>query len=194
MKARLETAPWFDGEMTIEAAEAIAIISDNVWKDASILFAADRSACLSRGMAAPKGMQKYINKVLIDRFSEQGWIADAGYFVKGRTWVRITFRHQMSLGSDVLDAIKVCKKDGIEVAMILAADFNTLKIISPNDAPALVSFEKLEREMYDLDGAIDIPLIIGELTPHTSASEDVNDILKEGRLRDVTIPADYREG
>lgn len=188
MKARLETAPWFKGEMTQEAAEAVAIIANNVWKEASILFSAERSARLNQNMSAPKGMQKYLNSVLVNKFSEKDWICDAGYFVKNRTWVRITFRHQMSLGSDILDAVKVCKKNNMEAAIILAANLDTLKIISPNDAAALVSFEKLEREMYDLDGAIDIPLIIGELTPHTSASSDVNEILRKDRSRDITVP------
>lgn len=188
MKARLETAPWFKGEMTQEAAEAVAIIANNVWKEASILFSAERSARLNQNMSAPKGMQKYLNLVLVNKFSEKDWICDAGYFVKNRTWIRITFRHQMSLGSDILDAVKVCRKNNMETAIILAANLDTLKIISPNDAAALVSFEKLEREMYDLDGAIDIPLIIGELTPHTSASSDVNEILRKDRSRDITVP------
>ena len=188
MKTRLESAPWYKGEMTQEAAEAIAIISDDVWKEASILFSAERSARLSQNMSAPKGMQKYINSVLMRKFSEKDWICGAGYFVKGKTWIRVTFRHQMSLGSDILDAVKVCKKNDMEMAVILAANLNTLKIISPNDAPALVSFEKLEREIYDLEGAIDIPLIIGELTPHTSASSDINEILRKDRSRDITVP------
>ena len=191
MKTRLESAPWFKGEMTDEAAEAIAIISDDVWKESLILFSAERSARLSHKESAPKGMQRFLNSVLVKRFTEKGWITGAGYFVKGKTWVRITFRHQMSLGSDILDAIKVCKKNEMEMAVILAANSDTLKIISPNDAAALISFEKLEREIYDLDGAIDIPLIIGELTPHTSASNDVNEILRMDRSRDVTVPADY---
>lgn len=190
MKARLEAAPWFKGEMTQEAAEAVAILAEDVWREASILFSAERNARLSQKMSAPKGMQKYINSILIDRFTEKGWACSAGYFVKGKTWIRVTFRHQMSLGSDILDAIKVCKKNGMEMAIILAANSDTLKIISPNDAPALVSFEKLEREMFDLDGAIDIPLIIGELTPYTSASSDINEMLRKDRLRDTTVPAD----
>ena len=67
MKARLETAPWFKGEMTQEAAEAVAIIANNVWKEASILFSAERSARLNQNMSAPKGMQKYLNSVLVNK-------------------------------------------------------------------------------------------------------------------------------
>ena len=192
MKTRLEAAPWYKGKITQEAAEAVAIISDDIWKEASILFSAERSACINMGITAPKGMQRFLNQVLDNRFVEKGWVGGAGYYVKNKTWVRVTFRHQMSLGSDILDAIKVCKKDGIEMAVILAASRNTLKVISPNDGPAMVSFEKLERELYDMDGAIDIPLVIGELTPYTSASSDVDKILRKSRSRDITIPANTK--
>lgn len=40
----------------------------------------------------------------------------------------------MSLGSDILEAIKACKKDGIELAIILAASRKTLDLISLKDA------------------------------------------------------------
>ncbi len=40
------------------------------------------------------------------------------------------FRHQMSLGSDIVDAIKVCKKEGMEVAVIIAANRKTLNLLN----------------------------------------------------------------
>ena len=89
----------------------------------------------------------------------------------------------MSLGSDIVDAIKVCKKENMKLAVILAANRNTLDLISPNDAAALISFEKLQREILSLDGAIDIPLIYGELTPMTSASNVINKELLKARPR-----------
>ncbi len=125
---------------------------------------------------------------MVERFNYHGWDGDFGYFIKEKTWIRVTFRHQMSLGSDILDALKVCKKEGIEQAVILAANRKTLNIISPNDAAAIVSFEKLEKEILSLYGALDIPLLIGELTPLTSASKDVEAELKKERYRDLTIP------
>ena len=94
----------------------------------------------------------------------------------------------MSLGSDILDAIKVCKKEKMELAIILAANRRTLDMISPNDAAALVSFEKLKNEIWSLDGALDIPLLIGELTPISSASNDINEELRKARPRDIFVP------
>ena len=189
MQARLFPAPWIENvRLTPEAEEAVAVISSDVWKDASIRFSAERELKIRSGKSAPKGMQRYLNEVLNDRFIQKGWEGDAGYFFKNKTWIRITFRHQMSLGSDFLDAIKVCKIEKMETAIILAANRNTLNTISPNDAAALVSFEKLQNEVMSLNGALDIPLLIGELTPKTKASNDINAVLEQERPRDVTVP------
>ena len=188
MKTRLLAPPWTKPTLTDETSEALEIISSNVWKDASVRFSAERDAKIKAGKSAPKGMQRYLNEILVERFKYHGWDGDSGYFIKEKTWIRVTFRHQMSLGSDILDALKVCKKEGIEQAVILAANRKTLNIISPNDAAAIVSFEKLEKEILSLYGALDIPLLIGELTPLTSASKDVEAELKKERYRDLTIP------
>ena len=112
--------------------------------------------------------------------------------MKDSTWVRVTFRHQMSLGSDIVDALKVCKKEGITLAIILAASRESLNIISPNDASALISFEKLQREIISLNGAMDIPLLIGELTPKSAASQVIDDALRKERPRDITMPSERR--
>jgi len=174
--------------LTDEFYEAVEIIGSDVWRDASIRFYSIRDNKISHGQIAPKGMQKYLNEVLVEKFAQKGWEADAGYFYKNETWIRITFRHQMSLGTDFIDALKVCKKEGVKLAVIMAANRDTLNTISPNDAAALVSFEKLYKEYLSLEGALDIPLIIGELSPLTSASDDINIELKKDRPRDKSIP------
>lgn len=188
MNIRLVAAPWGSPDLSADVEEAIKIINDNIWRDASIQFYSVRDSKQKMGKTTPKGMQRYLNDVLKERFNSYGWDGEAGYFFKNKTWIRITFRHQMSLGSDIVDAIKVCKKEGMEVAIILAANRKTLDLISPNDASAIVSFEKLQNEILSLDGAIDIPLIIGELTSRTSASEDINQELLKDRPRDVSVP------
>lgn len=188
MKTRVLASPWVKAHLTNETEEAIKLLCDDVWKEASVLFAAEREAKMKSGKSAPKGMQRYLNEVITNRFTSNGWIGDAGYFFKERTWIRVTFRHQMSLGSDILDAIKVCKIEGMEQATILAANRKTLDLISPNDAAAIVSFEKLEREILSLNGALDIPLLIGELSPFSSASNDINVELRKARPRDISIP------
>lgn len=190
MNVRLISAPWGAPPLNADIEEAIKIINDNIWRDASIRFYSERDSKQKMGKSAPKGMQKFLNNVLKERFNSCDWEGDSGYFFKNKTWIRVTFRHQMSLGSDIIDAIKVCKKEGMEVSIILAANKKTLDLISPNDATAIISFEKLQNEIMNLNGAIDIPLIIGELSPRTSASADINQELLKSRPRDISVPVD----
>ena len=188
MKVRLVAPPWGVPAITKEAEEAIEAIGDDVWAKSCIRFYAERDAKIRTGKRAPKGMQGTLNKIIADKMFEREWEGDLGYYVKERTWVRVTFRHQMSLGSDIIDAIKVCRKEGMELAIILAANRKTLDAISPNDAGALISFEKLQSEIWSLDGAVDIPLLIGELSPMTAPSQIITDELLKSRPRDKTVP------
>lgn len=190
MRVRLVAPPWGAPRMTKEAQEAVDIFADGIWAEASVRFYAEREAKLNTGQRAPKGMQATLNSLIEERLLAAGWEGDSGYYFKGKTWLRVTFRHQMSLGSDILDAIKVCKKEGIELAIILAASRDTLKVVSPNDANALTSSDKLLGEVLSLDGAIDIPLVVGELTQLTSPSLAIEDEIRKSRPRDVTIRAD----
>jgi hypothetical protein len=192
MRVQLFAPPWGTPEMTPEGTEAIEVLGENLWADAATQFYAERNAKLRMGKRAAKGMQATLNKLLVERFEKLDWYAEAGYFMKKDTWVRVTFRHQMSLGSDIVDAQKVCARSGINLAMILAADRATLNVISPNDAPALISFEKLQRSIIDLDGVIDIPLVYGKLTPYTHASRAVENQLLIERPRDKTVPQHNR--
>lgn len=181
--------PWGAPNLTCEAKELAALFSDEIWADASVRFYAERDAKVRTGQRAPKGMQKTLNTLIEEKLLDAGWEGDSGYYVKGDTWARVTFRHQMSIGSDLIDAIKVCKKEGIRLAIIIAASRETLKTVSPNDFNALVSFEKLQNEVLSLEGALDIPLLIGELVPITRASQVIDDELKKSRPRDTTVPS-----
>lgn len=192
MRVRLVAPPWGKPELTDEAKEAVDILGEDIWAAASVDFYAKREALVRAGKHAPKGMQQTLNSIIDERFSIKGWEGDSGYYVKDSTWVRVTFRHQMSLGSDIVDALKVCKKEGITLAIILAASRESLNIISPNDASALISFEKLQREIVSLNGAMDIPLLIGELTPKSAASQVIDDALRKERPRDITMPSERR--
>lgn len=192
MRVRYVAAPWCGPVITEEAASLVEVLSDDVWQEASVRFFAERDAKIRSSQRAPKGMQKTLNTVIDEKLTRNGWVGDSGYYVKGSTWLRVTFRHQMSLGSDFLDALKVCKKEGMDLAIILAANQDTLRVITPNDCMALVSFEKLQREVMSLDGALDIPLLIGCLTPITMPSQAISDELRRYRPRDVTLPSEQR--
>ena len=118
-----------------------------------------------KGGSVPKGMQSSINKVLDAKFESAGWSVKDGRYLKDGTYVRVTFRHAMSMGTDILDVMKACAKDDVKLAVILACDIEALRKIAPSQAASMVSFEKLSREVQELDGVVDIPLMIGELIP-----------------------------
>ena len=189
MKVDLRPAPWSSVAPTEELEESIAILGDGTWAAAAEDFYADRAAKLALGKRAPKGIQPSLNRTLTRRFEEAGWDAYDGRFTKRSTWVRVTFRHQMSIGSDIIDAIRAHHRAGMELVAIMAASRSFLQLISPNDAGVLTSYEKLRAEVDSLEGCIDIPLLVGRLDPVSALRADVARTVAGERKRDVTRPA-----
>jgi hypothetical protein len=187
MRAVLENAPW-----SVKTAMTSPVGLEGVlmgsWAEAASDFFAARLAKEANRSKAPKGVQPFLNKVLDRRFSEAGWEGSSARYWKEEAWLRITFRHQMSIGSDILDALKVCRKSGIELAMILAADGAFLRTISPNDAGALTSYEKLRIEVRELNGCVDFPLVIGRLQPSSPLPPAVAAVMVRNRPRDEYVP------
>lgn len=188
MKANILGVPWHNAQPNPEVFEACDILGDGLWREAAIEFYAERTALVRRGKKAPKGIQPYLNRIIDSKFKEKGWVGSGGRFFKNQTWVRITFRHQMSLGSDLIDAAKVCRKEGCTQAVILAGESSWLRLVSPNDFAALVSFEKLSIAVNELDGVLDIPLLIGSLKGTSPLPAEISSKLYDRRARDITIP------
>ena len=94
MKTRLLASPWVKTWQTVETAEAIELLQDDVWKEASVSFAAEREAKMKSGQTAPKGMQRYLNEGIAKRFTSNGWTGEAGYFMRGKTWLRNTLQQK----------------------------------------------------------------------------------------------------
>jgi hypothetical protein len=184
MKVALERAPWHGHHPGPLISEAVEIIGDGTWREAATEFYAERATRLRHGKQAPKGIQPFLNAVLRRRFESREWDTHRGRFLKDDTWVRVTFRHQMSLGSDFLDALKVTKREGAEHVAILAASRAFLGLISPNDADVLVSYEKLSLQTADLAGCMDIPLFIGRLEPKSTLPDEVAKAISGRRPRD----------
>ena len=161
MKVALDTPPWGSPEPTKELMEAISIIGSGTTAAAKAQY----NQLIRKGESVPKGMQKVINKLLDLKFEKAGWSVNDGRYLKNGTYVRITFRHAMSTGTDILDAMKLCAKDDVVLAALFACSLPALRTIAPSQASSMVSFEKLSAEIRELDGVIDIPLLLGELIP-----------------------------
>ena len=188
MRVGLLPASWYQEEPTSELVEACKILGDGAWREAAIAFYAKRAARLRRGRSAPKGMQSELNNVIDSRFYDAGWIGSDGRFVKGSTWVRVTFRHQMSLGSDFIDAAKVCAKEGCTQAAILAGESDWLRLVSPNDWRALVSFEKVRIAAAELQGGARIASISRSAAGRIAPAGGHSGRVAQDRPRDTTVP------
>lgn len=182
MKVRLVRPRWYTSELTVETNEGLSLL-DGVWREATNLFMIHRELRKGMGKPEPLGIQAFLNDVIAQKFLDAGWAGDQGRFIKGRTWFRITFRHQMSLGSDFYDAIRLPKAEDIEQCVILAADDNFLKVITPRDWRSLCSFSKLSAQMSQMEGSFSPPLFIGELKPLSELSPKVHGVIYGSRLR-----------
>jgi hypothetical protein len=182
MKVELKRPPWYTAEPTAEAEEALSLLF-GVWNEATTRFAAIRAVQTSKGKISTFGIQKNINEIIDERFPKNGWEGGNSRYRKGDTWVRLTFRHQMSLGTEFFDVIKMTGKEGIKQSLLLAASGEFLKVISPRDAGSLTSFEKLSREMVYLAGTTEIPLILGKLSPVSALSTSTHELVYGPRLK-----------
>lgn len=142
-------------------------ILEGIWHEAAMAYAAEYRARELGGRKKPVGVQRYLNATAEDRFGEASWSPYGGTYFKDGIWLRITYRHQMSLGSNIIDALKAVGKYNFQVAIIAAATESFLDLISPADARALTSFEKLLAEVNDLAGVVSAPIIVGELGPYS---------------------------
>ena len=142
-----------------ELLEAQGILKGS-WSAACEAYAAKYWACEALGKKPPMGVQPFLNSVLDERFKEAGWVGGDGRYTKSDTWFRVTFRHQMSLGSDLIDGLLLAKKEGIKQIVVAAAAPDFAKIITPRDANSSVNFEKLDayfaraKDLYTIDAAI----------------------------------------
>lgn len=176
MKPTVYPAPWTNKALSAKADELEPVL-DGVWKEAASRYVTVMDIRKGSTGKMPKGVQRYLNDVLDERFSEAGWEGKDGRFRKGQTWVRITFRHQMSLGSDFIDALRLSKQDGVEECILLACPSKFLEIITPADAGSIISFEKIGREVQRLNGSLDINLFYGSLSPKSKLPKEVHEVI-----------------
>lgn len=168
---------------SVDSAGLVTVL-DGAWAEAATDYAAEWTAKRLAGRRGPVGVQKYLNSVLDRRFSEASWGAYQATYTQDQIWLRVTFRHQMSAGANILEALKAVVRYEYRIAIIAAATRDFLELISPADAPSLTSYEKLVAELDDLEGVINAPIAVASLTPSSVPSGPAMDaLLDPGRRR-----------
>lgn len=152
-----------------------------VWEAACLDYAARYYAAEAVGKSPPRGVQAQINEQIEEKLTSRGWYGSDGRFVRGKTFLRITFRHQMSLGSDFMDALILANREGMEHAIIAAAGMDFAKRITPRDFNSIVTFEKLVPYYTRARPLFEVPLSIGELLPISSLPSEVERLINSRR-------------
>lgn len=181
MKVTIQKPTWNNDPLTNESIEAIALLS-GVWRDACNSFAATCEMRLANGQKPPKGIQQFINDEIDERFLAAGWEGRDSKFRMKDTWVLISFRHQMSLASDLYNSLLLWKKEGIKQALLLAGTLDFLRVVTPLDATSLTSFERYTTAIAQMNGAFNPPLVIGALEADSKLDSAVAKIVLGDRL------------
>lgn len=168
--------------------EVVTILQEGIWRQAATEYYNEKTKAKRNGKVGPQGVQSFLNRIIDERLSEYDWKGSQGRFRKDDAWARITFRHQMSLEADVLDALYEHKRQGASQTAIIVAGNEFLKLVSPNDWRALCSYEKLRAACERLEGCLDLPLFTGLLEPFSDLPEEVGNLVKSPRPRGRTIP------
>ena len=136
---------------------------DGAWGSASDLFATRNHVRREQNRSLKIGKQSDLNEVLEERFEDNGWQGSDGRYFKDSTWIRFSFRHSMSLGSDFLEAFRVHKLEEFQLICLMYADENLLENIWPSGGQALCSFDKALAYWSQLHSVLEMPLEIGRL-------------------------------
>jgi len=153
----------------------------NIWAQSAGDFYARHVAAVARGIKPPLGIQPFINNRLDAELPASGWEGSEGRFTKDSTWLRITFRHAMSLGSDFMDGLLLAYREGIRVAVIAAPSIEFAKLVTPKDAGAIVTYERIEEYFSRAHPLFQIPLVIGRLSEGQGCPPQVTEYLAKNR-------------
>lgn len=139
MKVNFRTS---SNQLPSENLTQIATILDGTWNLAKAQFAAQNEVRRNHGRSQSLGMQATLNKAIDGKFQEFQWDGENGRYQKDSTWVRLSFRHSMSQGTDFFDALRQMKIEDCNEVVLLYAHQKLLKTISPGDGGSLCSFER----------------------------------------------------
>jgi hypothetical protein len=154
---------------------------EGLWGEAAESYAAEFMGKRAVGKPTPRGIQKFLNSSIELKLSELGWSGVDGRFHKGLEWMRVSFRHYTTIGSDILDAARMARVEGFERVTLIAASSDFMSIISPADAKSLCTSEGYRIQTTLNDFIIDFPMAIGTLEPTSTLDEQVASIVRGAR-------------
>jgi hypothetical protein len=150
---------------------------EDIWQVAARNYVSKYEALRAHGKKPPQGAQAFINSQLESTLSDRGWEGTDGRFVKDGVWLRITFRHQMSLGSDFMDALLLAHREQLKGLVIAAPSLDFAKVITPKDANSITTYEKLEEYFARAVELFQVPIAIGRLSPIGNIENKIQEVL-----------------
>lgn len=147
---------------------------EGVWREAASAWRRDLIANRASGGTTQKGTQKYINAALDERLEEAGWTGRAGRWRRNDVLLRVSFRHYTTIGSDLFDALRVCKNEGVRKYILVYASYDALKIITPDDSKTICSIDHLEDVLSAAQGVIDVDVLPVKLSIDGELPQEVH--------------------
>lgn len=160
---KVDFDPFEDNKLVLSHLAEVKALMDGAWGSASDLFSARNHVRREQKRTLKVGKQSDLNEVLEERFQERGWQGSDGRYFKDSTWIRISFRHSMSLGSDFLEAFRVHKLERFQLISLMYADEDLLENIWPSGGQALCSYDKASAYWTQLHAVLEMPLVLGRL-------------------------------
>ena len=188
MRLTYTPAPWTDQVPCDALMELVGVFQEGLWRQAATEYFEEKTKAKQAGKVGPQGVQSFLNRIIDERMEENDWKGGQGRFTKEDAWARVTFRHQMSLEADLIDALYENKRQGASQTAIIAGANDFLRVVSPNDWRALCSDEKFKLACQRLDGCLDFPLFIGRLEPFSELPKEVAALVNAPRPRGRTVP------
>jgi hypothetical protein len=150
---------------------------EGTWASAAADYYSEFIGKRAVGKNTPRGIQKFLNIVITESLRAQGWTGSEGRYTKESEWLRVSFRHMMSAGSDIMDAARMAKVENYETVTLVSASPEFLKVISPADAGSLCSSEVHRAQVTQNQFALDIPIRLGKLEPTSSLDLSIRDVV-----------------
>ena len=138
-------------------------ILTGTWEESNQIFQASNSARIAQNKKKKVGLQSDLNALITQKLIDAGWEGEEGRFFRDGSWIRISFRHYMSQGADLLEAYSVFKRENFKQIALIYGEDAFLKSVWPGGHSALCSYEKAVSMWSQYEEILPMPLILGKI-------------------------------